>query len=121
MVKNIYEGTEVDTDRINTAYHKTARLVPEGSVVLELGCNEGYFSSILKDKGCHVTGVDSMKQVAQKASKVCDRFILGDLEKSKWAEDLKDGSFDVVVAADVLEHLQQPEKPLKTVRSLLKP
>lgn len=119
MVDNVYKNTRIDKEKDNSAYTKAMQFVPDGSKVLELGCNEGYFSKTLKDKGCHVTGVEILEEAGKKAAKICDAFIQGDLDASGWAQGLKDGSFDTIVAMDVLEHLRWPEKVLKETRRLL--
>ena len=85
--------------------------------VLDLGCADGYLAGRLHEAGHHVTGVDL---AAAPGTKDClDRFVQADLDQGMPAE--VDGPFDVVVAADVLEHVRTPERLLGQIRELLAP
>jgi glycosyltransferase involved in cell wall biosynthesis len=78
-------------------------LIPEGSVVLDLGSSDGHLASALRAKGCKVIGVD----VSEPASEVVfDEFIQCNLDEGL---PRIDRSIDVVVMADVIEHLRSPE------------
>ncbi|NWG73393.1 MAG: glycosyltransferase, partial [Rubrivivax sp.] len=50
-----------------------------------------------------------------------DRLEVLDLEDPAWAERFADRQYDVVVCADVLEHLREPERVLRACRRLLRP
>jgi glycosyltransferase involved in cell wall biosynthesis len=77
--------------------------IPAGAVVLDLGSSDGHLAGALQAKGCTVIGVDISEPVSESAF---DEFI-------KW--DLDEGlpplnrPIDVVVMADVIEHLRSPE------------
>src|SRR5699024_5022996 len=78
---------------------------------------DGYLAGRLHEAGHHVTGVDL---AAAPGTKDClDRFVQADLDQGMPAE--VDGPFDVVVAADVLEHVRTPERLLGQIRELLAP
>jgi 2-polyprenyl-3-methyl-5-hydroxy-6-metoxy-1,4-benzoquinol methylase len=87
------------------------------SRVLDLGCSSGLLSEKVRQLGHHVTGVDR-EAFAQTLERV-DEFVRGDLEDGIPAE--VGGDFDVVIAADVLEHLRQPERLLDDVLGVLTP
>ncbi len=89
---------------------------PAGKV-LDLGCADGSLASLVRQAGHEVVGVDTHKSDAV-LSRV-DTFIEADLDRPLPAE--VDDDFDVVLCADVLEHLRQPEQLLAEARERLAP
>lgn len=85
--------------------------------VLDLGCSDGALSARLRAQGHHVTAVD-LAPVGGVEGRV-DRFVQGNLDEGIPAE-VGDG-FDLVLAADVLEHVRAPERVLADARRLLRP
>jgi glycosyltransferase involved in cell wall biosynthesis len=83
--------------------------------VLDLGCSDGQLAGHLRGLGYHVTGVDLVAHNGVKER--VDRFVEADLEYGVPPE--VGGAFDVVLAADVLEHVRTPERILEDVRPLL--
>jgi 2-polyprenyl-3-methyl-5-hydroxy-6-metoxy-1,4-benzoquinol methylase len=76
--------------------------------VLDLGCSSGALGAELRRAGHHVTGIDIAERDGVRAR--VDRFIQSDLEAGV-PEDAA-GEYDVIVAADVLEHTRHPERLL---------
>lgn len=74
------------------------------SAVLDVGCGPGWLADALRAQGHHVTGVD-LHETPGVADRT-DRFVAADLEHGL-PEAAGDG-FDVVVAADVIEHVRDP-------------
>lgn len=92
--------------------------IPDGSKVLDVGCNSGEFIKLLQDKKkCEVTGVDVSDEVLNIARKKGLYVINNDAE----ALSFPDNSFDVVVLMEVLVHLHNPGKALKEIKRVLKP
>lgn len=89
--------------------------------VLETGCATGYMSRVLQARGCSVVGVELDPLAAQQAEAFCERVLVGNLDEMDLGELLEPGSFDVVVFGDVLEHLHDPLRTLRSVRPLLAP
>ena len=85
--------------------------VPPGRV-LDLGCSDGYLAGALRDRGHHVTGVDLRAHDGVKER--VDEFFEADLDRGLPPE--LEGPFDVVLAADVLEHVRTPELLLEQLR-----
>jgi glycosyltransferase involved in cell wall biosynthesis len=85
--------------------------------VLDLGCSDGQLAEQVRALGHHVTGVDLVAHNGVKER--VDRFVEADLEHGVPPE--VGGSFDVVLAADVLEHVRVPGRILRDVRPLLAP
>jgi 2-polyprenyl-3-methyl-5-hydroxy-6-metoxy-1,4-benzoquinol methylase len=96
------------------------RQVPPGSSVLDVGCATGYLSAPLRARGCLVWGLDNdAESIAIAAASYEEAYII-DLEECAalpWAE----GSFDVALCADVVEHLRDPERALRLVRRYIAP
>jgi glycosyltransferase involved in cell wall biosynthesis len=87
------------------------------SDVLDLGCAHGRVGGRLRKMGHHVTGVELMPNAD--AEHALDRFLVADLEQGLPPE--LDGSFDVVLAADVLEHVRDPARLLREIRDVVAP
>ncbi|MCH9052465.1 MAG: class I SAM-dependent methyltransferase, partial [Proteobacteria bacterium] len=98
------------------------RMVNNGSRVLEIGAGPGSISEELKrEKQCHVTALDIDHQFVERLAVICDTAYQADLNDSNWPQVLEnENKFDVVIAADVLEHLWDPWKTLSLIRPLIK-
>ena len=87
--------------------------------MLDLGCSSGLLAERARSLGYHVTGID-MHRLPGVTDRV-DRFIQADLDQGL-PPALRDGErFDVVIAADVLEHTREPERLLDEIHRLLAP
>jgi O-antigen biosynthesis protein len=87
--------------------------------VLELGCAGGMFGAKLKEKfpAAHVTGVEAGHAAAEKAATRLDRVVRTRLENLDFtAQGMTPGEFDLVIAADILEHLVNPWEFLVRLR-----
>lgn len=92
--------------------------------VLELGCATGAFGEALKAKfpGASVVGIEPNRAAADVAAKRLDRVIVKRLEGLDLAaEGLAPGEFDLVIAADVLEHVTNPWDVLVRLKPFLAP
>ena len=87
------------------------------SQILDLGCSSGLLSERLRRMGHHVTGVDvnEIDGVAERT----DAFFRADLNEGIPSE--VGSGFDIVLAADVLEHLVNPGALMSQVRDVLAP
>ncbi len=95
-------------------------LVPEGEgrSLLDIGCGTGLNSERLSSKGYEITGVDiSAVAIEQYRS----RGFRGHVEDVTRGMSFQSASFDVVFAADVIEHLVDIELFGKEVFRVLKP
>jgi SAM-dependent methyltransferase len=85
--------------------------------VLDLGCATGTTGEALKQRqAAHVTGVELEPEYAREAATRLDRVIEGDV-----ATAAVEGPFDVLIAADILEHLVDPWATLRRYTALLEP
>ncbi len=83
--------------------------------VLDLGCTDGALAQRMRALGHHVTAVDVSRHPGVEAR--VDRFIEADLEHGI-PDEAGDG-FDVIVCADVIEHLRNPAEMLSATASRL--
>lgn len=103
------------------SHARVLRLVGRDLRVLELGCATGAMTQALVEQGCRVTGVESEEIAACFAVAHAERLVVGDLDAMDLVSELGRERFDVVVAADVLEHLRDPERALSQAVALLQP
>jgi 2-polyprenyl-3-methyl-5-hydroxy-6-metoxy-1,4-benzoquinol methylase len=87
--------------------------------ILEVGCGQGNTLIELKKQGKakFIAGIDIVD--LNQSSKL-DKFILADIE-SEENIDLPESYFDVIICADVLEHLKDPWNVLEKIKKFLKP
>ncbi|MDH4402702.1 MAG: class I SAM-dependent methyltransferase [Flavobacterium sp.] len=89
--------------------------------VLEIGAAYGETLFYLKKNGIasEVVGVDIFEDAKNKQNyKPLDQFIFGDIEKIDLPEYFQ--HFDLILLADVLEHLFEPKSVLETLKKYLK-
>ena len=85
--------------------------------ILDLGCSSGLLAERLQEMGHHVTGVD-LYEFPETADRM-SAFYKADL--SRGIPALVGTGFDLILMADVLEHLAKPGNLLQECRDLLTP
>jgi 2-polyprenyl-3-methyl-5-hydroxy-6-metoxy-1,4-benzoquinol methylase len=115
-----YDFEEIDLESVSV-HADVVKLVGEGKRVLELGPATGYMSRAFTDRDCTVVGIELDPEMAQRAKDHAERVIVGDLDTLDLDAELGEERFDVVVAADVLEHLRDPLRALDRLRRFLLP
>ena len=111
---------EVDASS-ETAPANVVRMVGKNKRVLEIGCGPGSITKILAQQGgCQVTGLELDPEAIKIVTPYCTQVMQTNLDSSEWSS-LLDGieRFDVVLAADVLEHLYDPWKTLQKMAPLI--
>jgi methionine biosynthesis protein MetW len=99
------------------------RHIPAGARVLELGCASGYMSAYLEaEKGCQVVGLDHDPDAIAIAATRAHAAFLADLEADDpLAVARPYAPFDVLYAANVLEHVRNAGRVLRAAHALLRP
>lgn len=115
-----YETT-IDPTVSNTSHNQVMSLVPRGSTVLDVGCATGYLAEALTARGCAVDGIEYDASAAEKARPHLGHLVVGDLVTMDLARELGDRRYDVIVCADILEHLPDPVDVLRRLVTLLRP
>ena len=94
-------------------------VAPPQSRVLDLGCSGGQLAAELRERGHRVVGVD-FDPPPGTAERV-DRLVTADLDAGLPSEVVEEGPFDLVLAADVLEHLRDPGSLLRRLHDVCTP
>ena len=90
--------------------------------VLEIGAGPGSVTKALQEQGCRITALEVDSSALPTLQKHCDRVIQADLNEPSWIDSLKgEDPFEVVVIADVLEHLYDPRATLQKIKPLVAP
>ena len=91
-----------------------------GARVLDVGCGAGYGSDLLRRSGAStVVGVDFDRRNIRYASRHYPSVRFRQADAQHLPPDL--GTFDLIVASNVLEHLEQIEPALDSIRAMLAP
>lgn len=90
----------------------------KGKMVLEIGCSIGGMASLLSERGFEVYASDISKYAVDRASKLSPnvRFFIFDIQKEI---PLKE-KFDIIIAFEVVEHLNNPKSAIKNMYKSLK-
>lgn len=89
-----------------------------GGRLLEVGCAAGFLLDEAKKIGWEVYGVEPSKWLVDFAEKKFKlKLVCGSIKNAVFSPNY----FDVIVLADVLEHLVNPKEELERLRGMLKP
>ncbi len=93
--------------------------VPAGSLVLDLGAGSGIIGKYLStEKKCTVDGIDiNLEQVEHAA---CYRKIQSANLEAQLISELISDQYDIIICADLLEHLRNPQQLLVQLKDYLK-
>lgn len=123
-------------DRVHKRYKEVGTLIPHrqrklyekirdewvaGRTVVDVGCSLGIGSNILSHEARFVWGLDINEEAIDFAKRMFKRpnldFMVADIENPPNREISK---FEVVVMIETLEHLQNPEKGLREIKTFFK-
>lgn len=114
--------TKADTyDRENISIKLLKGIAKPKSKILDVGCGVGFFMGKLVEEvpGARLYGVDYSAYNIRQAKKLNKNFVLktGNIEDGM---PFKDGEFDIVYAAELIEHLVNPDAFLNETNRILK-
>ncbi|OBQ39352.1 MAG: methyltransferase [Anabaena sp. MDT14b] len=89
--------------------------------ILDIGCGNGSLSNFLAQQGYEVVGVEESESGVQLANETFPNchFIQGSIYNLPYSEI--GNQFDIVLAAEVIEHLFYPKELARSAKKLLKP
>jgi 2-polyprenyl-3-methyl-5-hydroxy-6-metoxy-1,4-benzoquinol methylase len=117
--KHKYEYA-VDTTA-DTAPARVVRMIGNSQHVLEVGSGPGSITKQLKGAGnCTITALEIDPVAIELVRPFCEAVHSADLNATDWDSVLEGRKFEVVLAADVLEHVYDPLAVLKKMASLVR-
>ena len=122
-METLRSGAAVQAGVRPTFYYEQARpevaelVPPECHRVLEVGCAGGELGRLLRSRGHRVTGIELVPEMAERARRWLDHVETADIETDGFP--FPPASFDVLIFADVLEHLVDPWRVLREAVGVL--
>jgi SAM-dependent methyltransferase len=122
-METVRSGAAVQAGGRPAFYYEQARpevaalVPPECLRVLEVGCGSGELGRLLRARGHHVTGIELVPEMAERARRWLDRVETADVETDGFP--FPPASFDALIFADVLEHLVDPWRVLREAVAVL--
>ncbi len=114
-----YTNNLFDPNAKNNQWLHLFEYVPKQSRVLDVGCSSGNFGDVLiNEKHCEVIGIDIDEPDIELAQTKLTAAKVRNIERDDISEL---GTFDVIIFADVLEHLLDPIAALHKVKKQLRP
>lgn len=97
--------------------------VPPKSVVLDMGCGNGAFLSLFRNRGWRLYGTDLSPRSIEAARQTYPdiKFVLADAHSCVSALQGVMGEADVIISTEVIEHLYDPPAFLSQCYELLRP
>ena len=86
--------------------------------VLDVGCSKGFIAKEFKDNNFEFYGVEYNKEDAKEARKYYREIKVLDLDKEK--PNYKSDSFDIIIMADIIEHLKESSRTVRHFTKFLK-
>ena len=108
----------INLDETTNAHSLGILSVPPGRV-LDIGPGGGHIVAALRDRGCEVWAVEVDPAAARAAEPYCERVLVGNVEEVDLIGEFRDLRFDSILFLDVLEHLKDPSRVLRTATHLL--
>jgi 2-polyprenyl-3-methyl-5-hydroxy-6-metoxy-1,4-benzoquinol methylase len=97
--------------------NKILNLKQRNSKILELGAGSGYLSNKLSNEGYDVTALDLVSDNFRPIDSV--KFICADLN-DRFDKLLGNNTYDIILAVELIEHLENPRDFIRKCRCLLK-
>ena len=118
MIEKVYKQTHIDTiDSVNHYLKPTDN-------VLDFACGTCIISAGMAGHVAKVRAIDISEKMVELGRTRIEKLGIGNVELSQcglFDESLEPGSFDAVVAANVLCYLEHWDREMERIRSLLKP
>ena len=119
---HVYER-EIEGGQRTSLSVLAARIGP-GARVLDLGCGSGAIGRFLAQREGSIASIDGLTvnpAEADRARAHYRRVEVADLDQADITQIFECGAYDVIICADVLEHVRQSPRVLRACRELLAP
>lgn len=124
-VAGLYDLVELTNRKVNAAaVDRVAQLVPTGAAVLDCAAGTGKFSLAAAKRAASVLATDLSQSMLDRAAAKTRRAGLGNITfavRDITALTEADGSFDAVIAANVLHLLPRPEIAVRELWRVTRP
>ncbi|MEA5626087.1 class I SAM-dependent methyltransferase [Nostoc sp. UHCC 0251] len=106
---------EMISESLDISEHKTKLRI------LDIGCGNGSLSNLIAHQGYEVVGIEESESGVKLANQTFPncRFLQGTIYNLPYAE--LGEKFDIVIAAEVIEHLFYPKELVRNAKQCLKP
>ena len=95
------------------------KFIGTNQTILDIGCGDGSLGMEIKTKSNRVWGIDISSKAIRLAKRRLDKVFCTDIESDN-LHFLPRQYFDLIILADVLEHLRNPDRVLLHMKRLLK-
>lgn len=92
-----------------------------GKNILDIGCASGFLYKDLKRPDNRVIGADISETAIAEAKKSIDAAFCLDIENDPWPEEFTKQPFDLIICAEIIEHLFDQDNFLEKIKKILKP
>ena len=90
--------------------------------ILDIGCGEGWLLNTFHKHGHQVTGIDFSRYGLEKFHPhLVDRLEQGDVYKILNKKIAVEDRYDIIILANVIEHVRDPKKLLQNIRAIMDP
>lgn len=120
------EDFDAEASKGVTNVYSLAKEIKSNSIVLDVGCAQGRFGKILKEKNCTLYGIDIDEKAVEYAKNrgYYDKVFVMDVtdkDSDAYKENIsKIQLVDVIILSDLLEHVIDPTRLLLEYSKLLK-
>jgi len=113
-------ASRIDLQNPNQSWTRLIHWAGTGKRVLDVGCGRGQMGQLLSERfDCVVTGIEINPEFAAEC-RGYQQVLIGSAEDEAVLTSLSE-RFDIILCGDVLEHLRQPEIPLRAFHQLIAP
>ncbi len=88
--------------------------------VLLLDCGKDALAAMLAANGNRIVGIEEDRSAARLTSEFCEEILVTKLDGHAWDVALGKRRFDVIVATDLIDRLENPEECLRRLRRFLR-